>query len=330
ALGLCMALLPMYVFATATVNNDAAMNLCATAVIWLTVRTYRRRDFPPALALALGVTSGLALLAKPTAAPVVAVAGMVVLIKAFPPPRAPWRVMRAKLLACGAWAAGAGAAYGPWALVRLHYYGDVGFGWAPLAPLIRLLTGGIAVAATSPVSPDGRAFSPSSRVSVAAISLWQFLHLAKDRGWAHYQSLLITGFWGNFGWLDAPLPERVFVPIVVVYIIGGIGMAMQLVLQPKRRGALVLLLGYLLAQSLFLFIGVDYYEGYVRTGAEVGPQGRYFFPILAPLLFLLLSGWDHLCQENSLVLRLAPLGMAWLQVIALATLLLRYYGVALG
>lgn len=330
ALGLCMALLPMYAFTTATANNDVAMNLCATALIWLTVRLYRRAEFSPRLGLALGVTSGLALLAKPTVFPIVAVAGIAILVKLIPALRGSWQSARTKLLALGAYVAGAIAVYGPWALFRLHYYGDAGLGAIPLQPLIRSLTGGTAVAAASLPPAAGAAPPPLSASSLAAITLWRYLHIEWGRGRSYFRALLIRDFWGNFGWLDAPMPDRVFTPIIVVYLIGGVGVLTQLVLQPKRRGALLLLLGFVAAQALFLFIGADYYLGYVHTGKELGLQGRYFFPIIAPLFFLILSGWDHLCQENSLVLRFAPLGMAVVQLIGLSTLLMRYYGVAIG
>jgi predicted membrane protein DUF2142 len=330
ALGLCMAFLPMYVFMTAVVNNDAALNLAGAALIWLTVRIYRREVFSVPLALGLGVTSGLALLTKQTIAPIVVVGGIVVLIKITPSLRSVWQETRTKLLALVAYGGSVAAVYGPWIFFRLHYFGDFGLGVISLSPFVRFFTGGMPVGAASPPSADRLSGSFSPQLSVATISLWRYLEITKDRGWIYFQELLFTNFWGNFGWLDAPLPQRVFIPIVVVYIIGGIGVLIQLGLQRQRRGGLFLLLAFLVAQALFLFIGLDYFDGYVRIGAAIGLQGRYFFPVLAPLLFLLLSGWNHLCKENGLVLRLAPLGMACLQLIGLATILARYYGVTIG
>jgi hypothetical protein len=330
ALGLCMAFLPMYAFVTAIVNNDAAMDVCAAALIWLIVRAYQQPGFSPPLAIALGVTSGLTLLAKPTAFPVAAIAGIVVLIKLIPALRSSWQSVRARIVSVGAYAAGVIAVYGPWMLFRLHYYGDTGFGTIPRIPLIRLLTGGTAVAASSLHPADGIAVPAPSPMIAATLSLWRYLQLEKARGWPRFFVLLIRDFWGNFGWLDAQLPARVYTPIVAVYVIGGIGLLVQLALQSKRRRVLLLLMGLLAAQAVFLFIGVEYYQGYVQTGRPVGLQGRYLFPILSPLLFLLLSGWDHLCGEDSLALRLAPVGMACLQAIGLAAILMRYYGVAIG
>jgi len=122
----------------------------------------------------------------------------------------------------------------------------------------------------------------------------------------------------------------VLTPIVVAYVIGGVGVLAQIALQPKRRGMLLLLVGMIVAQAVFLFIGVDWYQSFRNSGAEFGLQGRYFFPVLAPLLLLLLSGWEHLAGERGIILRLAPFCMAVLQLIALATILSRYYGVEIG
>ena len=326
ALGLCMALFPMYVFSSATVNNDTAMNLAAVALIWLIVRLAQQSEFSLPLALAVGMVSALAMLTKQTVAPVVAVAGMVILVRAVQTARSAGP--RGAIASFGAYAAGITTLYGPWILFRLRYYGDVGYGVISLGPLVRFFSGATAVsAASSPAAPDATAMPLP--IVLARISPWEFLFQLKDRGWPYFHALLIHDFWGNFGWLDASLPDRVFTPIVVVYVIGAIGLIVQLILQSRRRSILAILLCLLAAQAIFLFIGVDYYVGYVRTGRELGLQGRYFFPVLAPLLFLLLSGWDHLCRERPIALRLAPLGMLILQFISLGTILARYYGVVM-
>lgn len=331
SLGLCMALMPMYVFITSTVNNDVAMDACAAALIWLTARVYRQHTFSPRLALTLGITSGLTLLTKPTVAPVVAVAGLVILIKSIPALRSSLGSVQTRLVALGAYAASAIAVYGPWAFLNFHYNHVIGFGTIPIPipAFMRFLGGGAVAAATLPPSGDGLGSLPAAS-PVATISLWRYLQIEQHRGWPYFDAVLINGFWGNFGWLDAPLPDRAFIPIIIVYVVGGIGVLVQFALQPGRRGIIMLMLAFILAQVLFLFIGVDYFHGYFHTGSEFGLQGRYFFPVIAPFLLLLLSGWDHLCAEHPIALRLAPVGMAALQGIALATVLLRYYGVVIG
>jgi len=331
SLGLCMALLPMYVFITSEVDNDVAMDLGATALIWLTVRAWQQREFSPRLALALGITSGLTLLTKPTVVPIVIVAGIVVLIKVVPALRFSRRAAQTKLLAFGAYAASAIAVYSPWAFLQYHYYGGViGLGTIPFTPFVRFLSGGTTVVAAA-IQPSGTTLHLSPALpSIATISFWRYVQFERSQGWIHFYSLLIKDFWGNFGWLDAPLPDRVFIPILIVYFIGGIGLLVQFARQSRRRGVILLLLAFIVAQALFLFVGVNYLHGYANSGVEFGLQGRYFFPIIAPLLFLLLSGWDHFCAEHPIALRLAPVAMAALQLVALATLFLRYYGVEMG
>ncbi len=325
ALGLSMALMPMYAFLTSTVNNDVGMDVAATALIWLTVRAYSRRTLARPLAFAIGLASGLTLLTKLTVYAIVLVAGAIVLVKAFPAMRAQWRHGRYVwdcLLTLGVYAAGVVIVYGPWALFRIRFYGDVGLPANPFPSLSRILSGVFrnAPPSSGPAAPPS-AFSPSVLLS--------YLQHQQAGGLPYFQSLFINSFWGNFGWLDAPLPDRTFMFITIFSVVGVIGLLIQLALQPARRRGIFLLLVFLLAHAAFIFFVVDY-SSFASSGSGFGLQGRYFFPILAPLLFFLLSGWDHLCRSHPLALRLAPAAMLTLNLIGLATLLARYYGVMIG
>lgn len=327
ALGLCMALLPMYVFLTSTVNNDVGMDLFATALIWLIVRVWRQDGLSRPLAFTLGLASGLTLLTKATVYGIVLVAGIVLLVKMIPIVRAQIGRAWLALPALGMYAVGVIIGYGPWALFHRRYYGDVGFGAIPLSSLFRFLTGVSHVAAGPPVTSDA---TVASLLAVPQYSLLSYLKYEQGRGWEYFRVLLVNTFWGEFGWLDTPMPDRAFTLIILFYAICGVGLLIQLVLQPRRRRILLLLMGLIVAQMIFLFLVVDYYQSFARTGGEFGLQGRYFFPVLAPLLLLLLSGWDHLWREHPLALRLAPVAMLALNLVGLATLLARYYGVTIG
>ncbi len=324
ALGLAMALMPMYAFITATVNNDVAMNLCATVLIWLIVRMVPREELSRPLALTVGLVSGMALLTKPAILPVVAIAGIVVYGKLLAGLRLSWDRARGAVLNAGMYAASLLALYVPWLLFRLRHYGDIGFAAVPVTLPTRFLDG-TTVAASSPYSSGG---VPPFAASTASLS--GYLSHEKGLGWAYFHDLFFRTFWGNFGWLDAPLPDRSYLPIIAFYGLAGAGLLGQLFRQPARRPMLLLALGIVAAQTIFLFIGVDWYEGFVVRGKGLGLQGRYFFPILAPLLFLLLSGWDHLWGSRPAGLRIALAGMLALHLIALATMLTRYYGVVVG
>src|SRR5207244_3346343 len=105
ALGLCMALMPMYVFDTIIIDNDAAMNLFAVALIWLTARAWLR-DLSPPLAFSIGIVSGLMLLTKPTGVPIVVVAGIVILANLLPRFRVSWQQIQHTLRTAGVYAVG--------------------------------------------------------------------------------------------------------------------------------------------------------------------------------------------------------------------------------
>lgn len=323
---LCMAFLPMYVFDTATTNNDAAMNCFSTLLIWLAVRVYMRPTLTLRLAFAVGIASAMVMLTKPTALSVVVVAGVVMLIKIVPRVGAGWQRVRPALAPGSVYAMGVCALYGPWLVFRLYYYHAIGLGVIPIAPVVRFLTG-ISRVDAAPVDTA----TAHQTVLTAGYSVWSYLRYEADKGPEYFHWLLIKTFWGYFGWLHLPLPAWVYVPIGVFYVIGLIGLGIQLVLQPERRSVLWLLCSFVLAHFFFLFYVVNY-NVYRATGSDAsfGLQGRYFFPILAPLLLLLLSGWDHLCRERPFALRLAPAAMLALQLIALATLLSHYYGVTIG
>jgi hypothetical protein len=326
ALALCMALLPMYVFDTAIANNDAAMNCFATLLIWLAVRVWMRPALSLRLAFAVGIASGLVMLTKPTAFSVVAVAGVVMLIKIVPRAGTGWQRLRPALAPGSVYAMGIGALYVPWLTFRLYYYHGIVLGAVPIGPIVRFLTG---ISRVSAAPPADATAAPSP--VVLGYNLWTYFLYEAHKGPEYFHWLLIETFWGYFGWLRVPLAAWVYIPIGVFYLIGFIGLGIQLALQPARRPVLWLLCGFVFAHFFFLFEVVNY-NIYRATGSDAsfGLQGRYFFPILAPFLLLLLSGWDHLCRERSLALRLAPAAMLGLQLIALATLLSYYYGVAIG
>ena len=325
-LGLAMAMMPMYVFITSVANNDAAVDFAAAVLIWLIVRIYRSDRVSAVLALATGVIGGLALLTKPTILPLLLVAGIIILIKAFPSSYVSRRSLQIRLAIGALYGTSIALVYSPWILIRYHYFHDVRLLSLPFPSLFRLITGDTAVSASAPPILG----AAPHLFAVSRFSLWSYLIYEKNRGPAYFGWLLVRSFWGDFGWLDAPLPVRVFALIVAFCAIAGTGLIVQFVNQPAQRRGLLLLMALLVVQTVFLFIGVDYFQGFIKTGSDFGLQGRYFFPILAPLLLVLLSGWDYLWRGNPLGLRIAMVGMAALQVVGFATIITRYYGVVIG
>lgn len=323
ALGCAMALLPMYVFITATVNNDVGMDAAAAALLWLTVRVSKQATLSPRLAVAVGVAAGAALLMKVTVYAIVLVAGVVVLVKSVQAYRASRQHPARHAAAFGAFAASAAVLYLPWLVLLYRSTDQIKLISIPLAPLFRWLTGATTVAAGGPDRPPLAQFA-------LRFPIGDYLRSQQERGWLYFDNLFIKDVWGMFGWLDVPLAEPVYTAIRVFVAIGGIGVALQCARQARWRRFSLLLAGIVLVQVFFLFVVIDWYGAYANSGQEFGLQGRYFFPVLAPALYLLLSGWEYLAGENGIALRLVPLAMALLLVVAVGTVIARYYGVVFG
>lgn len=106
--------------------------------------------------------------------------------------------------------------------------------------------------------------------------------------YALYSALIFPGFWGNFGWLQLPLPTWLYAGLAFVCF-----MAIMGVLRARRRAELSqsqrsLLGAWLLALTL---IGLQTFAPMI--GRDWQPQGRYLFPALLPITGLLLLGWNH-------------------------------------
>lgn len=332
ALGWCMTLMPMFVYSNATANNDAALFCFCTALMWLLARFWIRKDAPGALGAALGVTGGLVVITKPTGDGLVAVACGVVVVRAIALCRSAWRARRNRaagvvperfprllhpLLAPAIYTLAVLLTTAPWTVYHRIYSGEWGVFSGFAATLVGRFTSGTAA--------SGAASPPRATYSLAS-----YLRFETHRGGEYFHWLLVKTFWGYFGWLDEPMAYRVYIPITIFCIIGLIGCIGQAVFQPLRRPALALAFALVLVQLLWVFLGADYYEGWRQSGGDLGLQGRYFLPILAPALFLWLSGWEYLVRDRPIALRLAPFAMLAVQIVALGTVLFTYYGVAFG
>ncbi len=333
SLGLCLAFMPTFAQLGASVNNDTAVNLGSTIIIWLTVRAWQQQRLTRALAAALGLASGVTLLAKPTALPILVVAGIVVLIKVLPFRQMPRPFLAERLRAFGLYAATGLLSYGPWLLFRLIYYGNLVPG---VGSVVRSFRGPMTIVPASrtaePVAMIGSLFPTFSLPPVALFqySLRSYLDYLRSGVGSFYVRWLFREFWGRLGWGGAYLPDSVLGALVVICVIGAVGLAVRLIRRRAERGGLLLLIGLVVLHVLFIFIGVDYLQSYARVGVTLGLQGRYFFPVLAPLLFLLLAGWESLTLDRAYILRIAPVLMLVLQFIGLGAVLTRYFGMGVG
>ena len=119
-------------------------------------------------------------------------------------------------------------------------------------------------------------------------------------------------FWGQFGWMAAPFPQRFYQILALVTLSAVIGLGWQMVrIRPRLSRYLFpsLVLGTMFGLNLLLYLA--YNLNYVQH------QGRYFFASLLPISLAFSIGWT----SWGIVLKRIRFGR-YLLPLALACLLL--------
>ncbi len=137
----------------------------------------------------------------------------------------------------------------------------------------------------------------------AEMPLNRIRHLVKGTGWAgagpqsgpeRLQHLLLAGailftsFWGNFGWLQYPLPLPIYILLALVSAVALVGAVKRVFTCHKGASAKRVWWFHLgsgtayIALNLLSALQTNWY-----------PQGRYLFPALLPLLALGLLGLEE-------------------------------------
>jgi 4-amino-4-deoxy-L-arabinose transferase-like glycosyltransferase len=277
-----MAFNPMVLYMSGAINNDvtaAATGAAVTLVCLLLLRdglTTRR-------AVALGISCGLALMAKFSLASFLPLIELVILYRSWVPPAGLGRLpesnrqkllsfVRANLLVLGLAAVIAG-----WWFVRNQVvYGD----------------------------PTG--FKEVTELW-GVRSPWESLGLA----WSELPNVW-SSLWGRFGYGQIPLPEGVYRALAWLGGLGGLGLLLgisRLASRKGREGAshhpvdppiLPLLLLTLVALTAFgtLF-------AYMLV-SPAGSMGRFFFPGLPALVGLIFYGWSELAWLVASLTRRLP------------------------
>jgi hypothetical protein len=127
-----------------------------------------------------------------------------------------------------------------------------------------------------------------------------------------YLVLTFAGFWGNYGWLQAPLPVALYGLLAVIAAAAGAGLLARWQRDATLRpilAAWLLACALIAVQTLLPMIGRDWQ-----------PQGRYLFPALLPLTGLLLVGLDHCLRLDA--------HRPWQVAVALALLAFNLMGLA--
>lgn len=301
-LPLIVSFQPMVTFLGAVINSDILLFVLFSLMLWLSVRVLRR-GLDWRHAVALGVTIGLGVLTKPmvlAAGLAVAVALLVDLARR----RDEWLrllllsvlILLVACLICG------------WSVVRNYQiqgrlmYND------PLRNPV--------LAARADPNPD-----------LTVLEYWR----------ESYRYLLFNftprSYWGNFGWLDTPLPFSTYRLLYRVMAAAAIGLGVYLIGLLRRRPVPwleLVLLGTLAMVSVSLLPSV-FLRGYSvarQTGfMESSYQGRYQLSAWLAQASLLALGLVSLvpARFQSVAHFVVRIGFVVLNLIAWGALVSRYY-----
>ncbi|WP_315098672.1 DUF2142 domain-containing protein [uncultured Cellulomonas sp.] len=259
-LAVAVALQPMLAHQFAIVNNDALVILAGFGALWVGARL-TRLERAPWLMLLAGALVGFGLLGKPfVVAAVVPVAIGWVLGKVRHRVRS-WRVLVGEPLLA---ALGVALTYGVWVVVA------------------RLL--GIATSNGFPAAEG----DPSARSP--------FVYLASQYApdFAEFRLIWVTQFWGDFGWVNTPLPQVVYNVLWAFSLLVALGVLAWLVVLPMKRlrtegsaqldRLIAVCVGFGVGTLLLLY-GIEYFY-FASSGRTDLLQGRYALMTVPALLAL--------------------------------------------
>ncbi len=109
--------------------------------------------------------------------------------------------------------------------------------------------------------------------------------------------LILQNFVGNFGWLDTRVPLIVVFIFILFCGIGGLGVFKKLLrnLNDKKlidKNILFILMPIISLEVFFVYL---YLKTYIPQCYLYFPvQGRYYFPILLPIMYLIVMGIEYL------------------------------------
>jgi hypothetical protein len=252
-----------------SINNDSLAELLIALVVLQSLRLFRAHTVSKRRLVGLGVTLGLGLLTKATfyyTALPIAVAALALHTLKKPPLKKwsretrGWRlfikqisIMLAPALLIGA-------------VLWIHNLGV--YGGLDLMGLAR-----------------------HNAVVIGQTTTAQWIN---DYGWGNLLTRFFTwtfrSFWGQFGWMSTPMPDREYLILGAVSVIALIGWLGWLVQGMRDEGgmmkrpspqAIILILLFVLTMGGYLYYNLTF----------VQHQGRYLFPALIPIGLAFAIGW---------------------------------------
>lgn len=248
-----VAFLPQHLAILGSVNNDSLAELLIAATLFILVIPWPD-DPPPDRALGLGLLLGAGFLTKGTAYLLAPVAGIFILARYW----ARWRPLARALVLVFAPALLLGGLW--WARNTLVYDG--------LDPLAREAHDAVVVG------------QPRTAEWLAEFGLWGTIE--------RFLTTTFNSFWGQFGWMAAPLPGWMYGLLLLLTIAAVAGLIMLFIKRLRYRHSngpepaptahsnrqiLVLASTFLLTLGLHIAYNLTF----------VQHQGRYLFPALIPI-----------------------------------------------
>ncbi|MGO1737637.1 MAG: DUF2142 domain-containing protein [Actinomycetaceae bacterium] len=242
-------------YVNSAVTNDALLNLCGAGVLALSAVVLRGRwDWRHVVGT--GLVLGAGLMTKGFMLAFIPVVALAFLLST-----ASGRPLRARALGAF-WSLGVAFVVGGWWwLKNLFVHGTF--------------------------QPDGYpGREPLDDVSHLGLSTPQFL-LGAERN-------IVSSTWGNFGWLETPMPEwyqHVLTYVTLAIVVAGI------VLAGRHRKALLVLVAAWVGVLGVVVYGA--YQEYWSTGLLAGLQGRYLFVAVVGLLAAFAIAVDAAARRGS-------------------------------
>ncbi len=261
-----VAFVPQHLAMMSAVNSDSLSELLVALVVWQALRLFRSAEISKRQLIGLGVTLGFGLLTKSTfyytAVPIAFVA---VVLHSRPTRSAvswSWVIRHLSLIFIPALLIAA-----PLWLRNLVVYG--GFDVMGLARHNAVVVG-----------------QPTTAQWIVDHGVGGLLQ--------HFFTTTYQSFWGQFGWMAVPMPDREYVILGVLSGIALIGWGWWLIARSKKQEARQNQHGGLLLALLFV-LTVGGYLYYNLTFVQ--HQGRYLFPALIPIGLAFSIGWDHILGQ---------------------------------